>query len=202
VGIAGFALEEQERTLRDILSIAVQPVTIVMPIVGILLVSSEWSQRTSLLTFTLVPDRSRVLVAKLLAGIVLALIALQLSLAAAAVGTAAVDGDCSLSAALVGQVALYVVLPMFIGVGFGAMLLSSAPAIVLYFVLPTAWSALGSLKPLHGPARWLDQARTMEPMLEHAMSGTEWARLATTLAVWMLVPLLVGLWRVTRSDVR
>src|SRR5215218_8632412 len=96
VGIAGFALEEQERTLRDILSIAVQPVTIVMPIVGILLVSSEWSQRTSLLTFTLVPDRSRVLVAKLLAGIVLALIALQLSLAAAAVGTAAVDDDWSL----------------------------------------------------------------------------------------------------------
>jgi len=136
--------------------------------------------------------------------VVLALVALQI--AAAALGTAvAAPGtadDWSLSAGLVGQVALYVVLPMIIGVGFGAMLLSSAPAIVLYFVLPTAWSALGSLEPLEAPARWLDQARTMEPMLEHAMSGTEWARLGTTLALWMLVPLLVGLWRVTRSDVR
>jgi hypothetical protein len=206
VVVAGFALDEQDRTLRRILSIAVQPATIVLPIVGILLVSSEWSQRTALLTFTLVPDRTRVLIAKLLAGVVLALVALQICLAAAALGTAvAAPGtadDWSLSAVLVGQVALYVVLPMIIGVGFGAMLLSSAPAIVLYFVLPTAWSALGSLEPLEAPARWLDQARTMEPMLEHAMSGTEWARLGTTLALWMLVPLLVGLWRVTRSDVR
>jgi hypothetical protein len=34
------------------------------------------------------------------------------------------------------------------------------------------------------------------------MSTTQWARAGTTLAVWMLLPLLVGLWRVTRGDVR
>ena len=39
-----------------------------LPIVGILLVSSEWSQRTALITFTLVPQRMRVMSAKLAAG--------------------------------------------------------------------------------------------------------------------------------------
>ena len=39
-----------------------------MPVVGILLVTSEWTQRTAMISFTLVPHRSRVLLAKLLAG--------------------------------------------------------------------------------------------------------------------------------------
>ena len=40
---------------------------ILLPIIGILLVSSEWSQRTALITFTLVPKRMRVMSAKIAA---------------------------------------------------------------------------------------------------------------------------------------
>ena len=91
---------------------------------------------------------------------------------------------------------------MLIGIAFGAVLLSSAPAIVLYFVLPTAWSALGAIPALEGAARWLDTSRTMTPLLEETLSATQWARLATSLALWMLLPLVLGFWRVLRSDVR
>ena len=45
--------------------IALWPASSLLPIVGVLLVSSEWSQRTSLITFALVPRRTRVLAAKL-----------------------------------------------------------------------------------------------------------------------------------------
>src|SRR5262245_60938339 len=45
-----------------------------LPVIGILLVTSEWTQRTSLITFTLVPRRLRVLAAKIVAGIILALV--------------------------------------------------------------------------------------------------------------------------------
>src|SRR4029079_4926859 len=38
-------------TLADVLSVAVQPAGVLLPIVGILLVTSEWSQRTALITF-------------------------------------------------------------------------------------------------------------------------------------------------------
>jgi ABC-2 type transport system permease protein len=39
-------------------------------------------------------------------------------------------------------------------------------------------------------------------MTEHLMSGTEWARAGTTLAVWMVLPLAIGLWRILRSEIR
>jgi ABC-2 type transport system permease protein len=196
----------QDHTLRELLAIAVQPVAVLLPIAGILLVSSEWSQRTSLLTFALVPHRSRVLAAKLAAAVVLSIAALQVCVAVSVLGTAiaapGVDGTWSLPGWMLGQTTVYVVTGMITGIGFGAMLLASPPAIVLFFALPLAWTALGSLAFLESAARWLDGARSLAPMYEHLMSGTEWARAGTTLAVWMLLPMLLGLWRVTRGEIR
>jgi ABC-2 type transport system permease protein len=202
VVIAGFTMEEQDLTLRNFVSIACVPISLLGPVVGILLVTSEWSQRTSLITFTLVPHRSRVLAAKLLAGVALSLIAYQLCLATGLLATAAFDGTWSLSGAVIFQNGLSVVLSLIAGIGFGAVLLASAPAIVLFFVLPTAWGALGEIHALEGAAKWLDQSRTMADMGDHALSGTEWARVATSVALWVLVPVVLGFWRVKRNDVR
>jgi hypothetical protein len=33
------------------------------------------------------------------------------------------------------------------------------------------------------------------------MGAGEWARVGTTLAIWMALPIVVGLWRFTRSEV-
>lgn len=194
--------DERDQTLRDFFSVAVAPASILLPIVGILLVSSEWSQRTSVLTFALVPQRSRVLAAKLAAGVALSLAALQIGLAVALLATAIVGGEWTLPAWMLGQTALSLATGMIMGVAFGALLLASAPAIVLYFGLPLAWTALGFLPFLEGAARWLDSARTLTPLTEELMSSTQWARAGTTLAVWMLLPLVIGFWRVTRGDVR
>jgi ABC-2 type transport system permease protein len=202
VVIAGFTMEEQDLTLRNFVGIACVPISLLGPVVGILLVTSEWSQRTSLITFTLVPHRSRVLAAKLLAGVALSLIAYQLCLATGLLATAAFDGTWSLSGAVIFQNGLSVVLSVIAGIGFGAVLLASAPAIVLFFVLPTAWGALGEIHALEGAAKWLDQSRTMADMGDHALSGTEWARVATSVALWVLVPVILGFWRVKRNDVR
>ena len=65
-----------------------------------------------------------------------------------------------------------------------------------------AGALLGFIPALETAARWLDQSRTLLPMLEHMLSATEWARVGTSLALWMALPLLVGLWRIMRSDVR
>jgi len=200
------AAEPHDRTLNNMLGLAITPASILMPVVGILLVSSEWSQRTALITFALVPQRSRVVAAKLLASVVLAIAAFAVAVAAAVLATAiaggGLPGTWSLPAGLIGQMAFAVVTAMITGVGFGAVLLSSAPAIVIYFALPTAWSALGSIPALEGAARWLDTSRTMTPLLEETLSATEWARVGTSLALWLLVPLALGVWRVLRADVR
>ena len=195
-----------ESNLLNFLSITVQPASILMPIVGILLVTSEWSQRTAMVTFALVPRRSRVLTAKLLAGLSLSAIALVLCLVVALVATAIAGADgsetWSLSAALLGQIAVTVLVSMLAGIGFGMLLLASAPAVVLYFVAPTAWAALGSIPALEGAAGWLDQSRTMSPMFEETLSAGEWARVGTSLALWLALPIAIGWWRVIRGGVR
>jgi hypothetical protein len=87
------------------------------------------------------------------------------------------------------------------GVAFGAALLSSAPAIVLSFVLPIAWAALAAIPGIHGVARWLDATQSLAPMTNHLMDATEWARAGTTLALWMILPLLIGAWRIARREI-
>ena len=181
------------------------PAYVLLPIVGILLVTSEWSQRTTLITFALVPRRSRVLLAKVVAGVLLISAAVPVSLGIAALVTAVaapgIAGTWSLSGIVLGQTLLLMVMAMLMGLAFGAMLLSPAPAIVLSFALPLAWSALGSISALRGTARWLDSSKSLEPLTDHAMSATEWARVGTTLALWLLVPAAIGLWRIARSEV-
>ena len=197
---------DHDRNLLNFLSVTVQPASILMPVVGILLVTSEWSQRTAMITFTLVPQRSRVIAAKLLAGAALAAIAFGLCMLVGLLATAVAGTEgaatWSLPAALIGQTAVTVVVPMLIGVGFGAVLLASAPAIVLYFALPIAWAALGAIPALHGAAGWLDQTQTMAHMLDQPLSAAQWAKVGTSLALWMALPIVVGWWRVARSDVR
>jgi hypothetical protein len=141
-----------------------------------------------------------------MAAVVLSAAALVGCLAIAALGTAiaapGLEHTWSLPVGFLFQVAVFVVTSLVTGVGFGALFLSSAPAIVLSFVLPLGWSALGSIPALEGTARWLDGSRSLSPMTEHLMSATEWARAGTTLAVWMLLPLAIGLWRIMRSEIR
>ena len=60
-------------TFQSVLDAGLQPAAILLPVLGILLVTSEWSQRTGLITFTLVPVRSRVLSAKLIASLLRAI---------------------------------------------------------------------------------------------------------------------------------
>ena len=95
---------------------------------------------------------------------------------------------------------MFLTTAMITGIAFGAALLASAPAIVLYFALPIAWSIVASLRALEDVGRWLDGSRSLAPLTDHVMSATEWAHAGTTWAIWMVLPLLIGVWRITRRD--
>jgi ABC-2 type transport system permease protein len=194
-----------DQTLRSMLKAAVQPASVLLPVMGVLLVTSEWSQRTTLITFTLVPHRSRVVVAKLAASVLLSLAALVVAFAVAVVGTAiaapGVEDAWSLPIGQLAQIVVVVTTGMMGGVAFGAVLLASAPAIVALFALPLVTGAVGSIHALEGVARWTDATRSLAPMTDHLMSATEWARAGTTLALWLVLPLVVGVWRIARSEV-
>jgi hypothetical protein len=201
--VALFAIfgETSGQNYEEFLSLAIAPAEVPLPIVGILLVSSEWSQRTAMVTFTLVPRRERVLGAKLAAGLLLGLVAFVICIGVAALGNLACGGTWELSGAVFGQMIVSVAAGMAGGVAFGALFLASAPAIVCSFLLPTAFTAVGSLAPFRAMAPWLDPTRALGPLTDHTLSATEWAHAGTALALWMLLPLAVGLLRITRSDV-
>src|SRR3954453_21419095 len=62
------------------------PVVIILPLIAILAVTSEWSQRTGLTTFTLVPHRSRIIAAKAISAVTIAIAAMVLAFAVGALG--------------------------------------------------------------------------------------------------------------------
>lgn len=194
---------EDDHTFRHILSNALQPAAVLLPVVGILLVTSEWSQRTALISFALVPGRPRLIAAKVLAGVILGLAAVVVAIVFAALGTALASPDVphvwTLPVGLLGQDVVFIVTAMVIGIGFGTALLASAPAIVLYFGLPAALGALGSIHAIEGTVEWIS-TESLEPLTTTVMSGHEWAMALVTLLLWMALPLAIGLWRITARD--
>jgi ABC-2 type transport system permease protein len=194
-----------DHTFAAVLDVGLKPAAVLLPIAGILLVTSEWSQRTGMITFALVPVRSRVLGAKLIASVLLAVAMLVMSVGVVAAGvllaSPGVDGTWSDAAPLIGQSAIYLGGGMLTGVAFGMVVLASAPAIVALFALPIAWTAVASLSFFADAAPWLDTRLALGPMPQEVMSTTQWAHAGSALALWMLLPLLIGTWRITRREV-
>ena len=69
--IIAWAPREQFTYSQFMLAIGM-PMTVILPIIAALSVTAEWSQRTGLATFTLVPHRGRVLLAKAVASVLVA----------------------------------------------------------------------------------------------------------------------------------
>ncbi len=184
------------------------PVGFLLPVLGILLVTSEWSQRTAMTTFALVPVRSRVLTAKLLAATVLAVLGVLATLVVAALATLltpAVAGPAAqweLAGAHLGQVLLVQVVVVLVGVGFGMLLLSSPLAIVLYFLLPVVFTILVStVAALDWVREWLDLTTTTLPMYDGQLAGQGWAQVGTSVALWLALPLAAGWVRIHRTEI-
>jgi ABC-2 type transport system permease protein len=179
-----------DHTFASVLGLGLQPAAVLLPVAGILLVTSEWSQRTGMITFALVPVRSRILIAKLAASIVLSVAMLAMSVAVVAAGVlvaAPGAGAWTDAGTLIAQSAVFLTTGIIAGVAFGAILLASAPAIVALFALPITWTAVATLSVFADAAPWLDTRLG--------------AQAGTALAIWMVLPLAIGIWRITRREV-
>ena len=197
-----------KHSFRELLLATVTPQAVLLPIIGILAVTSEWSQRAALVTFTLEPRRGRVAAAKTISALLVGVTALAAAVALAALahlGSIAFRGaeaGWSVPAPVLAGFALVLLLGVAQGVGFGMLLLNTPAAIVAYLVLPTVWSVLGGMvASLKTAAGWLDLTTTMQPLLQGSMTGNQWLRLGTATAVWVLLPLAAGIWRIIRAEV-
>jgi ABC-2 type transport system permease protein len=189
------------------------PMTILLPVVAILAVTGEWSQRAGLTTFTLVPHRGRVIRAKLVVTIAIGLASMALALTVGALGNIVgtglkgVDTTWDLSFTSI----LYIVgadlIGMVVGFMLGVLTRNSAGAIVSYFsywfVVPTLSMVLAQNQSWFEKAQpWLDFNYDQGKLYDGGFSGQDWAQLAVTGTFWLLLPLAFGLWRVMRAEVK
>lgn len=101
------------------------------------------------------------------------------------------------------------VLSLLIGFMLGVLIRASAAAIAIYFVywflLPTIFGLLAaSVAWFRDLQPWVDfqYAQSSLFSFEGALTGEQWANIAVTGLIWLLVPLTVGLGFVTRVEVK
>jgi ABC-type transport system involved in multi-copper enzyme maturation permease subunit len=181
---------------------AQQPL-VLLPVIGILAMTSEWSQRTALTTFTLSPRRVRVLVAKMVAALVIALVVVALvvlgALVATAVASPFTDGVVSYdwSVRQAGGLVVAQLLNVLMGVSLGAVIPVTAGALVAFFIAPTLFTVL-SATILAGFGQWLDVFSAFDRVSSFDGSHLGWT--LTALAAWVVVPCGAGLWLSNRRE--
>jgi ABC-2 type transport system permease protein len=197
------AFSSFDQTYTSYLRVAALGLSILLPVVAILMLTGEWSQRSVLTTFTQEPQRIRVVNAKLAASLLLGLCAAVFGgvVTAAGLGLAAASGralEADLTAGAFTGYLLYVLLNVFAAVALGALLQNSATAIAASFALPAAFALLGTASKL--VAEWIDMAGPFNWVLENEWGGHV-PQIAVSVLFWVAVPLAAGVVRTMRRDV-
>jgi ABC-2 type transport system permease protein len=189
------------------------PMSVLLPIIAILSVTSEWSQRSGLTTFTLVPHRGRVVAAKLVCAVAVGVVAILVAFGAGAIGNivgAAIAGIDPVWDIAWDQLPLLVlanVVGLLVGFMLGVLIRNSAGAIVAYFVyafvLPTLSMTLAALQDWYRDLQpWVDFNYNSTALYEGGLTGEQWAQLGVTSIFWLVIPLAVGVSLVLRSEVK
>jgi ABC-2 type transport system permease protein len=204
---------EEAQTYEAFASAIGFPMAVVLPMVAILSVTSEWSQRSGLTTFTLVPSRGRVITAKAIGAALIGVVSMFVALGIGALGNlvgTAISGAPTVWDVQVAEFANIVlanVLGMAIGFMLGVVIRSSPGAIVGYFVysllLPTAFAMLAAFQDWFRDLQpWVDFNFAQTRLFDESLTGEMWAQLGVAGLIWLVLPLTVGLLMLRRSEVK
>lgn len=205
-----FVADSDERIFGNFIGIAATPQGFVLPVLGILLITSEWGQRTAMVTFALEPSRSRVIGAKVVAALIFGLGAFIAAIALASLGTLLGGAEGGFDDLRLSTFLLFLglqILGIMQGLAYGLIFLNTPAAIVTFFVLPIASSIVFSLVPaLRDSAPWLDLGAAQEPLFElgtgASLTGEQYAQLGTTALIWIVIPFIAGWIRVMRTELK
>lgn len=189
------------------------PFALLLPIVAILSVTGEWSQRTGLITFTIAPHRGQVILAKALAAVGVGVVSMIFSFAVGALGNvlgASINGidavwDVSFKDML--TIVLANVLGLLVGFMLGVLIRNSAGAIVGYvvyaFVVPGILSVLAASQDWFEKIQpWVDFNDAQVPLFDGGPSVEQWAQIGTSGLIWLVIPLTLGVLAVMKSEVK
>ena len=189
------------------------PMGILLPVLGVMSVTSEWSQRTAMVTFTLEPSRGRVIAAKFASVMIVAVAALAIGLVMGVIANllyGALSGNDVVWGSPAKYAFYYLLLYVFgmaTGFAFGALLLNSAAGIVVYFVysfvLPTLFAIGAALMDWFASLQpWIDFNNDQNNLIDATISGKDWVHLLVSGLIWLALPLALGVWRIVRAEVK
>lgn len=211
--IVGVVNDDVEFSYEDFVAAIAFVTSVLLPVLGILLVTSEWSQRTGMTTFALSPHRLRVIMAKMIAGLTWTFIVVAFAIVVGAfvnVLYGAMEGEMSWQFGAEGFAGFLLTqsFAMLGGFALATLLLNSPAAIVAFFaykwVLPTLFAIgaalIGWFEDL---LPWIDFQTAQGPLYEMStMNGEDVAHLLVSGAFWLGLPLVIGIWRVLRAEVK
>jgi ABC-type transport system involved in multi-copper enzyme maturation permease subunit len=187
--------------------------SVLLPVLAIMLVTTEWTQRSAMVTFTLESRRSRVVLAKLVIGVLLTFATIALATVVGALANLLLGvfngpadwtyGWDGFFGFIIGQN-----LAMLVGFALASLTLNTAAAIVLFFVyqfvLPTLFAIGSGLWDWFSDiAKWVDFGAAQNALFElSSMTGAEWAHLVVSGLIWLGIPLTLGLRRILGAEVK
>jgi ABC-2 type transport system permease protein len=190
------------------------PISIILPVIAVLSVTAEWTQRSGLTTFTLVPHRERIVLAKALALVLVAAPSMLVAFTVGAVGhllgsaITGTDTVWNLTWPAVAQFALGNTLVVLVGFTLGVLIRASAGALVAYFVYsfvaPPLLMLLEMKQSWFADLRaWIDPSVAQDALFgSTSLTGEQWQQLAVTTVVWLVLPLTIGVLRLMRAEVK
>lgn len=200
------------------------PVSLLVPVLAIMIVTQEWGQRTHMVTFTLEPSRLKVVFAKLVAVFVLGILTMAIAVGIGAIGTvagAAIAGseaNWNVSGEALAWTLATQILYLLMGFGFAMLLLNTPAALVIYYgyTLILEASVFSALYFIFDWAQnlfpWISMQVAMMPYIaENEMRAAGmaiedgalgFARLATSITLWVGLPLVLGTMRVLKSELK
>lgn len=198
------------------------PVSILLPVFAILTITTEWGQRTNLVTFTLEPRRGRVLAAKLVAVSVFALATIVLAIALGALGNVlygAITGNDvvwnvtgrELFWTVVVQLAFFLM-----AFALASLLLSTPAAIAVFYVVALILPLIvyPILMVFFGWARdllpWIDFNYAAAPLVGGTdmmgepvqVEALDYVRFLVAIGLWVVLPGVLGGMRVVKSEIK
>jgi hypothetical protein len=170
--------------------------------------TAEWTQRTALCTFTRSPRRGRVLAAKFVASLTLAMAVDAITVgitAGATVLGCVIHGQAPSFEFLGGDVRGMVILTALqvtMAAGFGELAAQTAVAVAAFLVAPTLWAVVGNAV-FGANAQWLHIFHTYDRLSgDQPLTDLPRTLTAIAVAVWVVLPTTIGVVRSLRREVK
>jgi hypothetical protein len=179
------AAKDESLAYGDLVAGAAFVCSILLPVLGIMLVTSEWSQRTAMTTFALLVG----VLCNLLYG--------------------AFGGSLDWTFGWTGFLAFVATqtMAMLGGFALACLLLNTPAAIVVFFVykwvLPGLLAIGAALMAwFNDVVHWIDFQSAQNELYDAPLTGAQWAHLVVSGLIWLVIPLAIGLWRIRRAEVK